>query len=862
MNSVAGAYLRADIDDSSADGLHESLTTVGHDGQTSPDTRDGASDGRGHIVDTEGSSGALTFVDLYVRSRRLEAGAWSPGLREQLTARIQDRLHLVSSADCLLIRWPWISHSDEDQHVAAIHDWLDRLDGVDGDAPVIAPTVKSIGVLLHSIVNDPKIIWVRQEPEQSETVCTRARALELSALLERHNAVWEPKHYHYRLPSGEHMDLFVRTADALHAPSDVSALACWLTPHLRNGLGVIVDTAGLTPLLLQIDTVMEKFDLRVGPTSVVPEYPVGRPLVRRAVEAASRGPTDRLLALLSVSSTGALQRLLCDELDRAVQSLNVLHCALDVLVDRTLDPALSGVSARDGEAELTTWLGLGRPDNRDPVGTCQLCRSPEKSQIVAIDPRSYSAMTLPSAHLVMPHTEYAQDAQRFWELVHQTRGMAIEANPHPASRVARGKRTPLPVRPIFELIASADDLFAAVQAQRLRLLSNDSAMLPECADVGLVVAADNDITKAPLPAFTGGGSIDLSERIRVVLSALGGDVSIPIVGHSRGARQSEGERRLTEALEKLPPDKSVLVFSWGTVTGLTLRNLKTIVAEVLGSLDRLNRVDALVLHSRPSSPREWTAMQNQFRPGGLSCLWTSCIPWQSPLQDERRLLDRSGMDVGSLSDAAQRFLSDRHEFLNLHDTHEAADDDWSPRFTDDGVGPDPTHVFWGMSRSGEHQQQVRGRSLYGAELGCMAAYGAIGAVVNHTRLDTRPNAAPRWVMFDLERIVRSYFDAIIVCALLRWMHPGELWWEGDVSDAQSARDSVAFLIDQAQGEPSEQVLLLPELLLATALGKVPSPARDLVCERARDAVTTWPGGDGFDAARGAVEIGLRLVKGS
>lgn len=154
---------------------------------------------------------------------------------------------------------------------------------------------------------------------------------------------------------------------------------------------------------------------------------------------------------------------------------------------------------------------------------------------------------------------------------------------------------------------------------------------------------------------------------------------------------------------------------------------------------------------------------------------------------------------------------------------------------------------------------MRGRSLYGADLNCMSAYGAIGAVVNYTRLATRSAAAPRWVMFDMGRIVRSYFDAIIVCSLLRWMHPGELWWEGDQSDTQSARDSVAFLIDQAQNEPSEQVLLLPELLLATALGKVPSTARDLVCKRASEAAATWPERDGFVAARGALEVGLQLV---
>lgn len=859
MNSVAGAYLRADIDDASADGLHESPIGVGPAGPTSGDAQDDTFCGSDGTVETEAPPGGLTFVDLYHQSRRLHPGVSSPALWEQLTTRIQDRLQHLSSADCLLIRWPWIAYGDRDQHAVYIRDWLDRLCGVGGQAPVIDLTVRSVGVLLHGIGEGPRIAWARQEPPQPESIYARLRALELGAMLQHRNAIWAPKNYHYRLPSGEHTDLFVRAADVLHAPPDVSALACWLTPHLSNGVGVIVDTAGLTPLLLQIDSLMGKFGLEIGPTSVVPEYPVGRPLVRKAVEAASRSSTNRLLALLSVSSTGDLQRLLFDELDRAVTSLNLERCVLDVLVDRSLDLNRSGESRRHGEAEATTWLGLGRPGSRNRLETCELCHSAEKSQIVAIDPRNYGAMTLPSAHLVMPNTEYAQDAQRFWELVHRTRGMAIEANPHPASRVARGKRTPLPVRPIFELIASADDLSEAVRAQRERLRRADSALLPKCDEVGLVVAAENDIIGTSLPEFVGGGHVDLAARIRVVVSALGAAESVQIVGKSREAQSPEADRQLTEELERLPPEKSVLVFSWGTVTGLTLRSLKTAIAEELVALDKLNRVDALVLHSRPSSPREWGAMQNQFRPGGLYCLWTSCIPWQSPLRDEERLLSRSGIDEGSLSDPARRFLSERREFLDLHDTYLAADDDWSPRFADGQIGPDPTHVFWGMSRSSEHQARVRGRSLYGADLDCMSAYGAIGAVVNYTRLATRPAAAPRWVMFDMGRIVRSYFDAIIVCALLRWMHPGELWWEGDVSDPQSARDSVAFLIDQAQNEPSEQVLLLPELLLATALGKVPSTARDLVCKRAREAAATWPEEDGFVAARGAVEVGLQLV---
>ena len=121
-----------------------------------------------------------------------------------------------------------------------------------------------------------------------------------------------------------------------------------------------------------------------------------------------------------------------------------------------------------------------------------------------------------------------------------------------------------------------------------------------------------------------------------------------------------------------------------------------------------------------------------------------------------------------------------------------------------------------------HQQFVRGRSLYGKELDCLTAYAAIGSAINHTRFTQKAQAAPRWVMFDMGRIVRSYFDAVIICSMMRWMLPGELWWaERDEPDEICA--SVQFLLDQA-ADLREQVLLVPELLLACAQGKVPKLA--------------------------------------
>lgn len=834
---VAGQYLRADVNNGSNEALTESPTDVGRAEQ---------------VLE-------FTFLDLYERTRNHTNP--SASMTEQLTAVVQDRLHHLSSSDCLLIRWPWLTQHDDGWHEAEICRWLDRLSGEDGDKPVVGAGVKSLGVLRHRIGSAPTVLWARDAPVNGTALVHKARALELHALLQRRDAIWQPATYHYRLPSGEHTAIFVRAADALHSPQDVSALACWLVPYLSDGVGVLVDTAGLTPLLLQIDNILWQNGMRMGSVAILPQYPTGRPSVRRAVEEVLQPPINRVLALQSVSATSGLQRTLSDELERAAENYGLEDCTFEILVDRVAQADACEVPIKDGRVQISTWLRLGHPQATLTGSACDLCRSADKAQVVAINPRSYGPMTLPTPHLVMPDVAYAQDAHLFWECAAQTHGLAIEANPHPASKTARGKRTALPVRPILELIASFDELGASVEKQQRHLqekarhLSENEADVPlQGSDVGLVVAAKNDLASVPLPDFAGEGNVDLKPRMRIVLSALGVDESVQIL--------AEEDPVLEQAITDLPSERSVLAFSWGTVTGLTLRQLKVAIAERLRNLNRDIRVDAMVLHSRPTSPREWTAMQNQFRPGRLWCLWTSCLPWASPLQDEHRLLDRSGIDPLSLSDQGQRFLSMRRHFLEFHSTFQDQDDDWSPRFRSEDAQPDPAHVFWGMSEHNIHQEAVRGRSLYGNNLDCTAAYAAIGAVTNYTRFAAQPDAAPRWVMFDLGRIVRSYFDAVITCALIRWLHPGELWWELDAGGPDSARDSVAFLIDQADGVPDEQVLLLPELLLAAAQGKVPAVARGLLCERARSVQEDWPNDPSFDLPRGAIEVGLKLLDSS
>ncbi|MCQ3812622.1 MAG: hypothetical protein KTV68_18965 [Acidimicrobiia bacterium] len=850
MAKRPGVYLRADIEISPEDNPNDEVTSVGEDSECP----------------------GLTFVDLHSRAPAISG---SPSNIERLASAVQNRLHLLLSNDLLLLRWPWLAEKGDESHLEMIEQWLTRLKEVIPDRSVVGND-RCVGVIQHRVADSPLVCWAYEEPADLDGFLSHARAVELNALLSRSNAIWEPSTYHYRLPSGEHTDVFIRLADGIQSPRDAYVVACWLTDRLSDGVGVVVDTGGLTPVLIQLESFLTRFDLEMGPTSILTSYPTGRPTVRRTVERAINPIGTSIIGIQSVSSSGGLLRTTIDELERAANYRDLSY-TLDVLVDRHKTQENCTKLSPTGRERTISWLGLGEAPEVEPSGSCELCRDPEKAHYVAVDPRTYGEMQLPTPHLVMPDTSYADDGHLFWERVATCKALAIEANPHPRSRVARGKQTALPVRLILELIADPIGLEQLVK-ERLRQFGaggltdfvedrlDHYESIDEVAEsirrTGLVVVSASDLAVEQRPAFAGGGNVDLEQGLRMVLAGLGLNDGLPVV--------ADNDSGLAGRIAELEDGASVLVFSWGSVTGLTLRRLKLSVAGALSSEQMDRAVNGLVFHSRPSTPREWSALQNQFRPGALIDLWASCYPWESPLAEEHRLLDRSGLDPNRLSEPGQRFLELRTRFLKLHEVHKHADDDWSPRYTEDEGAPHPEHIFWGMSSSGHYQDQVRGRSLYGDRLSSFAAYAAIGAVIQYTRLNEQPKVAPRWVMFDLGRLVRSYFDAVIICSVLRWLRPGELWWEGDAGGPDSAHDSVSFLLDQVtsmngNGEigtdvAKEQVLLVPELLLASALGKVPVGARSLVCERAKEISTGWPEDGSFDLARGAVEVGLALLE--
>jgi hypothetical protein len=105
-------------------------------------------------------------------------------------------------------------------------------------------------------------------------------------------------------------------------------------------------------------------------------------------------------------------------------------------------------------------------------------------------------------------------------------------------------------------------------------------------------------------------------------------------------------------------------------------------------------------------------------------------------------------------------------------------------------------------------------------------------------------------MFEMPAILRSYYDPVILCCVLRWLRSTEMWWgdvprDGEVALTQAIRRT---------GE-SELPMLLAELLLAGAQDKLPPGALEVV--RADATILAERLGAPQNAA---LELGLRLTE--
>jgi hypothetical protein len=658
------------------------------------------------------------------------------------------------------------------------------------------------GLLLQPVGSAASIAGDLGNAADVEELLGRARAVELGAMLEWGNAVWRPTSYHYRLPSGEHAAEFVRFADAIRHPRDAEVIASWMHADLADGAGIVIDTGTLSAVAEALRGAALVAGLSPGPMTVLDGYPATGLEVRRAVQSAAR--RRRVLAVLSVSSSGALAT-------RLIEAMEALGPAVEgklvILVSKASVSAAE--EAQASKVAVSTWLPQ---PNHPPVASyvadgpdsCRLCRDPATTRIVPIDPVSFDG-SLELAHRTITPSVFDADRNRsLWEHLDRLDAIRLESQPHEAVLQFRPTRDPM-----------------AIRIEHERLLE----------DAGFRADAVAALRAARAAGTHEGGAADLllvptHERTLAGLDALVEDMEA-FLGTPRVEGFPLAGAWPPELLDLIRGSERIAVLNLGTVTGSALQQgLVAVQAERRpGPL-----LTGYVLHARLAERRAWETLLNSYGKR-LFAAWHSYLPERSPLREERDVLDQ--VPDGSLTAAAlayreRRLLASQGEF------------------GDGSVG-----VFWG-SRLNE---PVSPNSIFGQGLRGPALYTAVGAAMERSRKSAEARrTAPERRVFDLGSISRSYYDPLILAAILRWSQPYEAWWGWNRNDSQTV---VAGMLERGEraGEEHHLQILVPEVLLAAAQGKVPAPGRRVAEAKARSLLGQLDAAD-----RGPIELALAAAQ--
>lgn len=620
-----------------------------------------------------------------------------------------------------------------------------------------------------------------EEAVLKDELVVRCRNIEVTSLLAWGKAVWRPLGYHYRLPSGTHSDTFIRMADAMRSPRDAVALASWVLPDAADGLGVVADSASLTPLVVALHTLMRAAGLTPGRVAILESYPSNQLDTSKAVRdvAASGNPAA---GLLSVHSTGNTR----DRMHRALVSMADGSTSLHVVIDKeATDVEPTGTIE---SVKVLTWHAAGAA-SESKAETCHFCHSSDLARYVQIDPRSFGSMVLPAPDLVMPSVMYAGDNKEFWQLADKADAVELEGIPDLASAHPRhGADKRLSVKVNHTAMLDDDHWKGFAEASAARLAKLESDAIKEKPSTG---------TFGPYDVVVVDTTDERRENFRQYLTeALGERLAGKVVVFDPEAEQQFSDESVVRSAERL------LVFRLGAVSGLSLQRTLVAVQDLGRQAGRSADVDAIVTHLRTMSLRREQTLDNSFATRLLP-LWRSVLPEdrRSPLQDELDALSRVTAD--ELAPEVLAYL------------------DYRRAICDNPGMADP--VLWCIDDVDAPHGRLSPHSYYGHNLRARTAYAAIGAAIHEARMHSeKAKGAPLWRQFEVAAIVRSYYDPIILACTFRWLGPSELWWGG--TDL-AAKNEVAEMIHRAA---DGSTLLVAELLVAASMGKLPPGAKEQI----------------------------------
>ena len=661
---------------------------------------------------------------------------------------------------------------------------------------------QAIAFVEQPVGAEPRLIPILgpaiDDQDAARLLC-HARLAELHALLDWGKAIWRPKSYHYLLPSGEHAGEYIKLSDAIREPRDAEVLASWLNRSLTDRMGFVIDTGVLNPVVLALVRNLEKAGMRANPVAVLDQYPRTSADVHAAINLAS-GNEGNVLVLLSISSSGAVLDRLYTALHREKATLRTTR--LEVLIRKT-----NNVLPDDLEVEVWSPLpGEGAlVEEGTTQETCELCRSSKRARLCPISPRTLDEMLPSQLRMSSPSVTNALATREYWEIADQADAVRVEAHPNSAIGIHRPK-LPMPIAVRLEEMLPGSELPIRF-AKRIGELQ--AAGLSPDPDVVLVPEHERQF--ADYDGFW--------ERIRPTLAP---SCEQPVTFK---ASQKGLDPQAKEAVEGAG---QVLVFCLGSVSGVLLQRGLLAVQSARRSGEY--GLQGLVMHARPATAREWEGLTNAYgvddeRREQLFVGWKTLLPDRSPLQEELSLLQ--DLDESELDQELMEFRDER------------------VRLCGGGSGTERPPLFWG-SRSDD---RLTPNAIFGERLSARAAYAAVGAAMEGARATKAEGASPEYRVFELPAIFRSYYDPMLVAALLRWVRPHEAWWGWQWFDADRA---VTHLVERMPRELRR--IVLAELLLAAGQGKIGPSAIPNLRAFATDLL---PVVDGKEEA--AIRLGLHVA---
>ena len=768
-------------------------------------------------VHTAPLQGGVFFVDMDLRSED-----WDDvlsGLRSLPPS-------VAGSASQIVFRSPVLRSAAQDTPVISGSTWPTS---VEETAKALQNSLQTsyrqlqVGVVELPLGEAP----MRSEMLELDTLA-RCRAVELDYFLHAGQAVWRPQKYHYQLPSGHHAATFVRIADAFRNPRAPIAIATWLYGCVTETTAIVVDSGTLMPIVQQLDLTLRIAAVSRGEGSApgllaiksIDTYPRSRFEYLQKFKA-----FDQLdvLALLSVSSTGRTYRMLRDTLEVTAQGRWRSEC----LVARGNEGATS-LPEPEHRGQQAPWLSLG--DELSPATTadrCHHCRDVNRARVVHVNPHSFAAMTLPMPTRIMPDTNNGRrnaSLMNTYKRNHDpdAKRAGVQLVPVEATRPHRERRSTDPGRVRFEptaLLTSADDVSKLVENRidELKALPSRDRSRSE------IVAA--------LEAVQGGNptvAVCDPEEIRVLRKMTGpnldpGNLMLlaaqEVCPSVRSVVMHSGS---TGFGDKLDGHSSVLLIAAGLLTGVTLQQLVVSVQDHYRSREISPEMHGIVIHAIPADREAWRSVRNSFRDDNgatrLLALWLTYLPQESPFKAELDVLSEAHPDwFANARHGVEGLWENRLRWLSPDSSNSS--DNCTP----------PESPLWSPQPVG-----LRRTSLYG-DLDDRHTLVAVGAAMQEALQQKTSDGAPEWVQFDLPNAFRSYFDGLIHVAILRWVTPQRAWWGNNKNECEA-------LIGELEGRfPEDWKLLLPELLLAAAQGKVPDNGVDFLLNQADSQLEaeTW-----------------------